>query len=78
MPLPRGRAPTSKAMLAPSKARRGSSVISTLSNKGKAQSSSSIAVPSAARTACGISSSWSRTGVWARGAERTAMRNNSA
>ena len=57
MPLPRGRAPTSRPSWQPSKAGFGSSWISIPVSSGKAQSSSSIAVPSAALTASGISSS---------------------
>ena len=56
MPFDRGRAPTSSATLAPSKASFGSSEMSMPRSSGKAQSSSSIAVPSAALTASGISS----------------------
>ncbi|CAB4874878.1 unannotated protein [freshwater metagenome] len=61
MPAVRGRAPTSRATLAPSKATRGSSVMSMPSNCGNAQSSSSIAVPSAAFRAGVISSNRKRT-----------------
>ena len=53
MPLVRGRAPTSRATLAPSKATFGSSVMSMPCSSGKAQSSSSMAVPSAAFSAGG-------------------------
>ena len=49
MPGPRGRAPTSIAMLQPSNADRASSVTSTSCSSGKAQSCSSSAAPSAAR-----------------------------
>ena len=57
MPLVRGRAPTSRATLQPSKAVAASSVTSMLASSGNAQSNSSSAVPSAAFTASGISSS---------------------
>ena len=63
MPLVRGRAPTSNAMLQPSNASAGSSWMSIPASSGKAQSSSSIAVPSAALRASGISSSFRWTGA---------------
>ena len=63
IPLERGRAPTSSAMLVPSNASFGSSEMSMARRSGKAQSSSSIAVPSAAWIASGISSRRSFTSV---------------
>ena len=48
IPLLRGRAPTSRATLAPSNASLGSSLMSMSDSSGNAQSSSSIAVPSTA------------------------------
>ena len=78
MPGPRGRAPTSRPTLQPSKAGFGSSKMSILRSSGKAQSSSSIAVPSAALTASGISSRLSSTGVSGPSIWPLAMRNSSA
>ncbi len=56
MPFDRGREPMSSAQLTPSKATRGSSLMTTLSSRGKAQSSSSMTTPSSAPNAWGISS----------------------
>ena len=78
MPGPRGRAPTSRPTLQPSKAALGSSKMSIRRSSGKAQSSSSIAVPSAALTASGISSRLSSTGVSGPSIWPLAIRNSSA
>ena len=78
MPGPRGRAPTRRPTLAPSKAGVGSSKMSIFRSSGKAQSSSSIAVPSAALTASGISSRLSSTGVSVPSIWPLAMRNRIA
>ena len=78
MPGPRGRAPTSSAMLQPSNATRGSSVTSTSRSSGNAQSCSSSAAPSAARIPCGISSSRSRTGRSGPSISPAAMRKSRA
>ena len=78
MPGPRGRAPTRRPTLQPSKAGFGSSKMSIRRSSGKAQSSSSIAVPSAALTASGISSRLSSTGVSGPSIWPLAIRNRSA
>ena len=62
MPGPRGRAPTSRARLTPSKIRSASSPISTPASPGKAQSSSSMTTPSRALRAGVISSRRSSMG----------------
>ena len=76
MPLLRGRAPTSRATLAPSKMRLASSPISTPARVGKAQSSSSITTPSSAPSAGEISSSRSSTGVSGPSSAPLAMRKS--
>ncbi|CAM5420949.1 hypothetical protein SVIOM342S_04634 [Streptomyces violaceorubidus] len=78
MPLVRGRAPTRRATLAPSKATFGSSVISMPWRSGNAQSSSSIAVPSAALSAGVISRRRSLTGTSAPSSWPEAMRKSRA
>lgn len=78
MPLVRGRAPTSRPTLVPSKATFGSSVMSMPWSSGKAQSSSSIAVPSAAFSAGVISSRRSLTGTSAPSSWPEAMRKSRA
>ncbi len=78
MPAVRGRAPTSRATLQPSKAALASEVMSMPVSSGKAQSSSSIAVPWAALRAGSISSRRSRTGVSAPSSWPEAMRNSRA
>ena len=78
MPAVRGRAPTSRATLVPSKAVLRSSVMSMPASRGKAPSPSSIAVPSAACSAGVISSSRSRTGTSGPRSCPEAIRNNSA
>jgi hypothetical protein len=78
MPLPRGRAPTSSAMLVPSNAVAGSSVMSMPASSGNAQSSSSIAVPSAADSAGVISRRRSLTGTSGPSNCPEAMRKSSA
>ena len=62
MPGPRGRAPTSRARLTPSKICSASAPISTPARPGNAQSSSSMTTPSSAFSAGSISSSRSSTG----------------
>ncbi|SGO47347.1 Uncharacterised protein [Mycobacterium tuberculosis] len=76
MPAPRGRAPTSRARLTPSKIFWGSEPISTPDNSGKAQSSSSITTPSSACSAGSISSSRSSIGRSGPSKEPLARRNN--
>ncbi len=76
MPFERGRAPTSSATWAPSKAWLGSSYMSIPARRGKAQSSSSMATPFTASMACGISSSRSCTGVSSPSIWPLAMRNS--
>ena len=78
MPFERGRAPTSSATLAPSKALLASSEISMSLSSGKAQSNSSSAVPSAALTASGISSRRSSTFSSGPSSWPEAMRNRIA
>ena len=78
IPAVRGRAPTSRATLAPSNAVLASSVMSMPASSGNAQSSSSIAVPSAAFSAGGISSSDRRTGTSGPSRWPEAMRKSSA
>src|SRR5450830_2052424 len=78
MPAVRGRAPTSSATFAPSKAAVASSKMSTPASSGKAQSSSSSATPAAALSPCVTSRRRSRTGVSAPSSWPEAMRNSSA
>jgi hypothetical protein len=78
IPLLRGRAPTSRPTLQPSKASFASAVMSMPWSSGKAQSWSSIAVPSAALRASGISSRRSLTGVSEPSISPAAMRKRSA
>ena len=61
MPGFRGILPTQRVQSAPSKARFGSVVATTSSNKGKAPSLSSITTPCRALSACGTSNNWSLT-----------------
>src|SRR6476469_8467398 len=75
---PRGRAPTSRPMVAPSNALRGSSLMLMPTSSGKAQSSNSIAVPSAALSAGVISSRFRVTGMSGPSMAPEAMRNSSA
>ena len=63
MPGPRGRAPTSRARLTPSKMVFASAPVSTPASVGNAQSSSSITTPSSVFRAGSISSSRSSIGV---------------
>ncbi len=76
IPLARGRAPTSRAMLTPSKTTFGSEPISMPLNRGKAQSSNSITTPSSVFSASGISSSRNWTGVSCPSISPEAIRNN--
>ena len=76
MPGPRGRAPTSRARLTPSKIFSGSEPISTPASVGKAQSSSSITTPSRAFRAGSISSSCSWIGRSAPSSEPLARRKS--
>jgi hypothetical protein len=62
MPGPRGRAPTRRARLTPSKIFSASAPISTPASVANAQSSSSITTPSSALSAGSISSSRSSIG----------------
>ncbi len=78
IPGPRGRAPTSRPTLHPSKAGPGSSWMSIPASSGKAQSCNSIAVPSAALTASGISSRSRWTFVSEPSISPAAIRNSSA
>ena len=76
MPGPRGRAPTRRARLTPSKTLIGSSPISMPASVGKAQSSSSMTTPSRALSAGVISRRRSSTGVSGPSIAPLAMRNN--
>ena len=76
IPLLRGRAPTSSAMLTPSKTVLGSSPVWTADSSGNAQSSSSITTPSSALSAGVISSSRSSTGVSGPSSDPLAIRNS--
>ncbi len=78
MPFVRGRAPTSRQMLAPSNATAGSSVATVPASVGNAQSSSSMPTPVSAPTACGISSIRSSTGWSGPSIAPLAIRNRRA
>src|SRR5450830_85812 len=78
IPPVRGRAPTSSATLAPSKAAVASSKMSTPASSGKAQSSSSSATPAAALRPWVTSRRRSRTGVSAPSSWPEAIRNSNA
>ena len=76
IPFVRGRAPTSRAMLTPSKTVPASSPVMTSVSSGNAQSSSSITTPSSAFIAGVISSRCSWIGVSGPNISPLAMRNS--